>query len=185
MHRRHGSTASWKDPLAWEDLQHVLAAYSSSPSHDDLLFVGILLTGFCALLCLGELTLPNNKALRNFSKCPLRSSCRLTSNQFDFWLPYHKSNTFFEGNRVVVLQHLCRPDTLTAMRCYLVSRDTLFPLHPWLWMTASGCPPTHAWFICRMCCFFPSTISGHSLRAGSATAMAEDGATPDLFRATG
>ena len=42
--------------------------YRSSSLHDDLLFVAQLLTGFFALLRLGELTVPDDVYLRNPSK---------------------------------------------------------------------------------------------------------------------
>jgi hypothetical protein len=183
--RRHGTTPLRKDPLSWDHLCQVHTKYATSLLHDDFLFEAILSTGFCALLRLAELVVSDNKRLRNLTKSPLRSSCSLEDDRYTFWLPVHKSDTLFEGNRVVVLKRDGTPDPHTIMRRYLTSRDKCFPLHPNLWLCESGTVPTRAWFISRLRSFFPPTISGHSMRAGGATAMAEGGASPDLIKAAG
>ena len=48
-----------------------------STDHDDLLFHARLNTGFTGLLCLGELTWPNQIGLRDYRKVTLRSSLKL------------------------------------------------------------------------------------------------------------
>ena len=54
-----------KRPLSLDDLQIVLSHFQLNPSHDDLLFISMLLTGFFALMRLGELSFPDNRRLRN------------------------------------------------------------------------------------------------------------------------
>jgi hypothetical protein len=183
--RRHGSAPSRKDPLTWNDILRITTTITTSPSHDNLLFAAILSTGFSALLRLGELTLPDNKATQNLTKCSLRSSCSLQADCYDFWLPVHKSDTLFEGNRIVVLKRNSTPDPHALMKRYLESRDRTFPLHPWLWLTETGYIPTRSWFLARLRRFCPKTIAGHSMRAGGATAMAMEGASPNIIKAAG
>ena len=64
----HISPTKWKRALTCDDLCLVMNHYQSSPLHDDLLFIAQLLTGFFALLRLGELTFPDDLRLRNPSK---------------------------------------------------------------------------------------------------------------------
>jgi len=62
--KRYAEPTCRKLPLALHDLQYVLDCYSSTPSaHDDLLFIALLLTGFSALLRLGELVFPDSTTL--------------------------------------------------------------------------------------------------------------------------
>jgi len=183
--RRHGSAPTRKAPLTWEDLNTVAKLLTASSSYDERLFVAMLLAGFCALLRLAELVLPDTIALRNFAKVTLRSSCTLNNDHFSFWLPVHKSDALFEGNKIVVLKRQSLPDPWTSLRMYLEKRDARFPLHPYLWLTEAGQVPTRGWFIARLRKFFPPSISGHSMRAGGATAMAEEGAAPELIKAAG
>jgi hypothetical protein len=145
----------------------------------------MLLTGFCALLRLAELVVPDNRALRNLSKVTRRSSFSMNDTLFSFWLPVHKSDALFEGNKIVILRRAQEPDPWTAMRQYMEERDGKFPLHPHLWLTEAGAVPTRGWFISRLRKFFPPSISGHSMRAGGATALAEEGAAPELIKAAG
>ena len=63
-------------------------------------------------------------------------------------------------------------DPLPFVTAYLRARDAAFPFHPQLWLRANGDPPRRAWFVRRLARHFPRSISGHSLRAGGATALA-------------
>jgi len=56
-----------KQPLSIADLCNVINHYQV-PSHDDLLFLAMLLTGFCALMRLGELSFPNDTSIRDWRK---------------------------------------------------------------------------------------------------------------------
>ena len=63
--RLHGSTITRKLPLSVSNIELIFSALCKSFVHDNLLFLAQLLTGFYALLRLGELTFPNNKSLQN------------------------------------------------------------------------------------------------------------------------
>jgi hypothetical protein len=71
------------------------------------------------------------------------------------------------------------------MHQYLHERDSMFPLHLHLWMTEVGAVPMHGWFMARLQRLFPLSISGHSMQAGGATALVEEGAAPELTKAAG
>jgi hypothetical protein len=64
----YGVPTKRKRALTIDDLQLVVNHYSNSESHDDLLFVSQLLTGFFGLMRLGELTAPDDKALFDHRK---------------------------------------------------------------------------------------------------------------------
>ncbi|GLB41979.1 hypothetical protein LshimejAT787_3400070 [Lyophyllum shimeji] len=66
--RLHGVPTVRKQPLSRNDLGRVVAHYAGSSHHDDRLFVSLLLTGFYALMHLGELTWPDNAALQDDKK---------------------------------------------------------------------------------------------------------------------
>ena len=53
--RRFGSPTNRKSPLSHANLLFVVESLPSPPSHDELLFVALLLTAFHALLRLGEI----------------------------------------------------------------------------------------------------------------------------------
>jgi hypothetical protein len=102
-----------------------------------------------------------------------------------FWLPRHKSDTYFEGNRIFVKATMWVSDPVRAMKTYIVSRDARHPSHPALWVRADWTVPTRAWFVGRLRKLFPPKISGHSLRAGGATELAEAGTAPELIKVAG
>lgn len=180
--RLRGSAVRRKLPLSRNHLRQAIAALPPSPSHDDLLFLSSLLTGFRALLRLGELTMPDNPKIRNPRKYSKRTSATIHPASYEYWLPAHKADATFEGNHIIVLD----ADATTAFRQYLASRDRLHPLHPYLWVRANGQVPTRAWFMKRLRALFPDkNIAGQSMRAGGATALAEDGAPPHVIQASG
>ena len=183
--RRFGTPVKRKTPLSRANLLFVLDSMVSAPSHDDKLFAAIILTGFHALMRLGELVFPDKKINRNYRKISLRHSVVIDSDQYSFFLPSHKGDRFFEGN-VILIQKLDMPtDPYTPFLAYLNSRDTLFPLHPELWLTSRGSVPTRHWFISRLRKFFPNNIAGQSLRSGGATSLAEAGADLATIQAAG
>ena len=105
---------------------------------------------------------------------------------YTFWLPCHKSDTVFEGNRILCRQIRDGPDPLPIMRRYIVLDDRLFPLHPQLWLRGNGSTPIRSWWMGRFRVFFRNRkLSGQSMRAGGATALAEGGAVPDLIMGSG
>ena len=100
--RLKGVAVTRKRPLTLDDLQIVINHYSMNPSHDDLLFIAMLLTGFFALLRLGELSFPDNPRLRNWRKISRRSTVSVNGLQYSFHLPSHKADRFFEGSLIIV-----------------------------------------------------------------------------------
>jgi hypothetical protein len=183
--RRFGTPVKRKTPLSHANLLFVLDSIVSSPSHDDLLFAAVMLTGFHALMRLGELVFPDKKELRNYRKISLRHSVSTLPHQYSFFLPSHKADRFFEGNVIVVQKTNTPTDPYHPFLAYLASRDSNFPVHPELWLTSRGCVPTRHWFISRLRRFFPKEIAGQSLRSGGATSLAEAGADFDTIQAAG
>lgn len=157
----------------------------SSSSHDDLLFFVILLVGFHGLMRLGELVWPDKTSLQDYRKVTKRSSVELLPDGFSFFLPGHKADRFFEGNRILLQRNTRGDDPDSPFRKYLTSRDALFPFHPELWLRVDGSIPTRGWFIRHLRKHFPSDVAGHSLRAGGATALAQAGIPPHIIQAIG
>ena len=109
-------------------------------------------------------------------------SMEWSQNSFSFWLPTHKADTTFEGNRIVIKKITGAPDPHPIMARYLKSCDTLFTFHPQLWLKNNGSISIHSWFIKRLHHYLTPQFAGQSLRAGGATAMAEAGAEPQLIK---
>ena len=99
------------------------------------------------------------------------------------FLPAHKGDAFFEGNRLII--HQSSEKAFKLLTQYLTSRDQIFRAQPKLWLRRDGTIPTRAWFMTRLRSFFPMTIRGQSMCAGRATALTEAGVTPALIQATG
>jgi hypothetical protein len=159
----------------------------TSASHDDLLFTAMLLTGFYGLMRLGELTMPEKKAVQNWRKLSRRDSLQWSNGTqgYSFLLPAHKADTTFEGNKIIIV-HKNHADPVPWMRRYVASRDNLFPIHPLLWVRKNGKMPQRSWFLRRLRKLFPDpNVAGQSLRSGGATALAEDGVAPHLIQACG
>jgi len=182
--RRYGVPTTRKLPLTQENLDTVRNAYNNNPSHDDLLFVTQILTGTECLMRLAELTWPDKIELRDYRKVSMRHSVDFLHRALSFWLPGHKADQFFEGNRMILHQSTAT-DAYSFFHLYLDSCDAHFPIRPELWLRSDGTIPTRAWFINRMRQFFPSSIAGQSMRAGGATALAEAGTAPNLIQAAG
>ena len=183
--RARGTPTKRKRALTLHDLHIVIDHYANSTSHDDLLFVSQLLTGFFALMRLGELTVSDDKSLFNHRKITSQTSVSLSNDDYRFFLPSHKADKFFEGNIVIVQHHIGPIDPLFFFRKYLKSRDRLFPLLPDLWLRADGSRPSRSFFIKRMNLFFADDVGGQSIRAGGATSLAENGVPPHLIQAIG
>lgn len=184
--RLYSSPTKRKRALTLSDLKTVLFNLSISTAHDDLLFKAMLLTGFFALMRLGELTFPNTKKLRNWKKVTKRSSVVVSPDQYEFHLPCHKADQFFEGNRVIIKQkQYSNIDPLICFVEYLSSRDQAFPLSSPLWITSNGSVPTRDFFISRLHRFFDRDVAGQSMRAGGATSLAEHGVPPSLIQLIG
>ncbi|KAH9897713.1 hypothetical protein C8Q73DRAFT_682283 [Cubamyces lactineus] len=174
-----------KRALTRDDLARAVSSFGPSPSHDDLLFVAILLSGFHVLLQLGELVWPDRVELQTVRKLSMRATVKVNENGYEYSLPAHKADPFFEGNRVLVRRSASSPNPLAAFEAYLTIRDHRFPLRAELWLQADGRVPTRAWFMQRLRRIFPRDIAGHSMRAGGTTSLAAAGVPPATIQAFG
>jgi hypothetical protein len=181
--RRFGVPTLRKLPLTKANLLEVLNAYQPSLSHDDKLFLAQIFTGTNCLLRLGELVWPDSHSLQDYRKVSMRHSVQLSHDSVSFWLPGHKADRFFEGNRLFIRS--TSTEHYHLFNSYLSLRDSIFRARPELWLLSNGTIPTRRWFINRLRLFFPNSIAGQSMRAGGATALAEAGSPPPLIQAAG
>jgi hypothetical protein len=128
---------------------------------------------------------PNNKNLQDFWKVLMRNTVTIHPSSFDFYLPGHKADHFFEGSRVIIQSTDLGDDLFRPFTTYLALRDHCFPFCSELWLKNNGSIPTQAWFLQCLHHHFPSDVGGHSIRSGGATALAEAGITPHLIQAIG
>lgn len=165
-----------KEPLSIQDLVRVS---TSSPSNfDSLLFTALLLVGFHSLHRLGELTLPDNPKSRDSRKIISRLSVIVSDcgSFIRYVLPYHKGDSFFLGSTVIMSScHIPGACPVTALLSFLKVRDDAFITSPHLFITSMGSPPTRSWFLTRFRRFFGTNKSGHSMRSGGASALAQAG----------
>jgi hypothetical protein len=183
--RLHSSPTTRKQPLTHAHLIHALAYHYQQPSHDDLLFVCQLLTGFHALMRLGELVWPDTTALQDYRIVSLRKSVIVNLNSFQFTLPGSKTDKLFDGHNIYLRKQKTDIEPYRVFIAYLNSRDKHFPFNPELWIRENGQIPTYNWFRKRMLALFPSDYAGHSIRSGGATALAEQNVAPHLIMAIG
>lgn len=176
-----------KQPISRDHLRRALRSLTPLSLYDDVLFVAMLCTGFYGLLRLGEMTMPDNPSLRNPRKYSRRSSVEWIPQGFAFWLPTHKTDTTFEGSRIVIPhKDDVSVNAIPTFRRYLALRDAQFPFHPFLWTRENGSVPSRSWFIRRLRRIIPDRgFAGQSIRSGGATALAEDGVSPHLIQASG
>jgi hypothetical protein len=126
--RMRGTATVRKRALTTDDLQLVVNRYSNSSNHDDFLFVATLLTGFFGLLRLGELVFPDDASLQNWKKVTRRNTVSVTTDLYEFLLPGHKADRFFEGNKIIIPAHRFNHSPLHHFERYLHSRDTIHPV---------------------------------------------------------
>jgi len=171
-----------KQALTIADLSMVCDTYSHDHTHNNLLFRTQLCVGFFALMHLGELTWPDNTELRDPCKLTRRNTVIMNNNSFQFFLPGHKADKFFEGNSIILRANPfpCNPMDLFVE--YLKSRDCLFPLSSPLWLNDKGVVLTRSFFMRRLQVFFSSDVGGQSMRAGGATSLAENGVAPHIIQ---
>lgn len=174
-----------KKALTIDDLSKVSLYYANSTMHDDYLFLSLLLTGFYALMRLGELTYPDDKTIQNPRKVTRRCSAIIRDDSYEFFLPGHKADKIFEGNRIIIRRNDLINDPYRHFVTYLKSRDHLFPASSPLWLRSDGSIPTRSFFIKRLHLFFDKSIAGQSMRAGGATSLAENGVAPTIIQAIG
>lgn len=183
----YGKPVSRKAPLSVANLSSAVSMYGESLDHDDSLFLSQLLCGFFGLMRLGELCWPDKKSLQDWRQVIMRHTVTWFDSGFGYLLPGHKGDKFWEGNQIVIQKRNDSVDPYAAFTRYLQSRDRRFPHNPQLWIRADGSIPQRSWFERRLKNLFPaaSNISGHSMRAGGATALAEAGVPDDRIQAMG
>ena len=150
-----------------------------------MLFLCMINTGFTGLLQLSEMTVSNTLHLRDSHKVVSRSSLSWVDNVYEFLLPAHKVDTTFKGNRAHIACIINAPNPQSFMKCFIMSCNCLFPLHPQLWLHSNGTVLMCSWFLHRLSAFCPPNITGQSIRAGGATALAEASAPGELIRGAG
>lgn len=184
--KRFGTDTNRKDPLAIEDVISVCESLIG-PSHDDLLFMALLLCAFYGVHRLGELVDHDRPDLRDSNKNIKRTSVKFYEKDecISYWLPKHKADALFAGSEVVIKKLHDDLDPVPIVRRYISSRDSRFPLHYQLFLTSAGNPPTRAWFMRRFRRHFTGNVSGHSPRSGAATFLATLGWPRDLIQRMG
>ncbi|RDX39623.1 hypothetical protein OH76DRAFT_1297419, partial [Lentinus brumalis] len=183
--RLYSQPVKRKRALTSDDIDLIFTRLHQSTQYDDILFLAQLLTGLYALMRLGELVWPDRHELRSFSKVSRRTTVVLTEHSFEFTLRTHKSDKQFNGDTVLVHDDsLAGPRVVNLFKAYLSFRDRTFPCRAELWLRRNGSIPTRSWFIRRLRAIFPddSSVAGHSMRAGGATALALAGVTGSLIQ---
>ncbi len=183
--RLYSKPVQRKRALTRDDLNIVSSSLAHTQSHDDLLFLTLLLTGFHALLRLGELVWPDQRDRRSYRKLSRRTSVKCSDVSFEFALHSHKTDRQFAGDIVLVHKTVSGANPLDTFRAYLTARDNRHPCRSELWLKFDGGVPTRGWFTRRLRRFFPTDVSGHSMRAGGATALALDGVPHASIQAMG
>ncbi|PIL27246.1 hypothetical protein GSI_10390 [Ganoderma sinense ZZ0214-1] len=112
--RLYSKPSKRKRALASDDLELVITALATSSNHDDKLFLAQLLTGFHGLLRLGELVWPDSVKLCTSRKLSLRTTVQTTPSTFSFLLHSHKSDIFFDRDRVLIDSQLAGAPPLDA-----------------------------------------------------------------------
>lgn len=157
-------------------------------SFDNLLFNTILGMAFNGLHRIGELVEPDKLALKDDRKLIKRWSLRINEkeNYFSYDLPCSKTDTHFSGTPVIIPQRAGnRNCPYQTMLKYAAIRDSAFPTNPFLLLRANGYIPSRTWFMKRLQQVFGDTRSGHSLRAGGATAYARSGVRLEVIQRMG
>lgn len=157
-------------------------------SFDDLVFNTIIALGFNGLHRLGELVEPDRIELRDDRKVIKRWSLKIEEDEsyFQYSLPFSKTDSLFDGTTVIIparpTSSVCPVKTFMK---YLIIRDEAFSTNPFLMIRSNGQLPSRGWFMKRLQQIFGETRSGHSLRAGGATAYAQAGVRMETIQRMG
>lgn len=162
-----------------------IAVAASSSSFDDILFLSLLSFGFAGLHRLGEITLPDLPSLRN-PRAIIQQSSLLVSDPpslFQYCLPYSRVNQNFLGQLIVTYSNP-HPQACAVSHLfrYLSLRDSSFPAHTALFVIRSGSVASQSRFLRRFRPLFPFQKTGHSLRSGGATYLANQGVSMSLIK---
>ena len=170
-----------RPPLALTHIHDAIHAATPYSSHDDLLFAALLATGFHALMHLGELVWPDSIQLQSYHKVILHHSFICDNDSYHFTLPTPKTVKAGHGDEVLVRSFTATADPLPIMQCYVRSRNTLSYYSPELWLTSEALIPTCSWFMHCLWNACGPEFTGHSMRAGGATALALLGILPHVI----
>ncbi|PPQ82622.1 hypothetical protein CVT24_005472 [Panaeolus cyanescens] len=182
--RMFGSPILRKSPLTVPMVRKVLNSPNSS--YDHLLFKTLLVVGFHSLLRLGDLCDPADARHINPAKRASRLSVKFVDDYATFTLPHHKADKFFEGNTIVIKNIFPNIDVNSLFLAYLKKRDRRHPFCSPLWLTEAGKVPDRDFFMEHLQNFaFGSQVSGQSMRAGGATALASIGVPSNIIQAAG
>lgn len=144
--------------------------------------------GFAGLHWLGDLTIPNSENLFDDRKTILRISFQFSKcKRFAcYHLPYSKSDSSFLGTEIIIRNfENTSACPIKLLMSYLRVRDTNFISSRPLFITSNGSQPSRSWFLSRFHTFFSKSFSGHSLRSGGATALAQAGYSLDDIKSAG
>ena len=180
----YNSPTNRKRPLTIDDILCLITAYPLH-SHDNKLFMAIVMCGFFALHRLGELTISDDHRLQESRKIIARSSAHCSTHTFGYMLPAHKADRIFEGSAILIPSSHEDVNPQPFFQAYLQSRDHRFPFHPQLFLTSTGASPTRNWFLSRLHTHIFDNVAGHSLRAGGATYFASIGWPDDRIQSLG
>lgn len=125
--KMRGTEVKRKRALSLQDVAFIIDRFKYSQNHNNFLFLALLVTGFHGLLRFGELTFPDNPAICNWRKVSKHSSLIMCTLEYEFLLPAHKADKFFEGNHMLI----CAFPSLSfspipIFLSYLSSRDHYF-----------------------------------------------------------
>jgi len=115
----------------------------------------------------------------------MRSSVSINPKSFQFVLPGHKADRFFEGNTILIQSTDLDNDPWAPFTTYIGLRNRFFPFRAELWLKHNGTIPTRSWFLHQLHAYFPNDVGGQSLCAGGATALAEAGVPSYMIQAIG
>ena len=139
--REHSTPTIQKRALSTHDLKRVTNHYKDSTSHDDKLFVAMLLSGFFGLLHLGKLSFSDDPSLHNWKKVIRHYTIKMSDAQYKFSLPGHKADCFFEENCIIISAKHYQQQPLYHFCHYLTSHDQLHPVSSPLWLTKKQSHP--------------------------------------------
>jgi hypothetical protein len=156
--RIHPRETHRKRALMYSDLDFLLARLTNTSSWDDILFTTIVLTGFYGVMRLGELVYPDAVTSRNILKVIKRRTLELKPDRYQFHLPAHKADRFFEGSLVLIQASDTTLNPLPVFLRYIKLRDERFLHHTPLFLRHDSSIPHRSWFIKRIKDIFPDNI---------------------------
>jgi len=89
---------------------------------------------------------PSRLVLCDLRKLTSRQSV-IHSNFFEFFLPGHKADWFFEENMILIHENALGCNLMKFFKQYLPLRDCLSPLSSHLWIWHNGLVPTWSFFM--------------------------------------